>query len=105
MLGHDLFAPEFIDLEVLSTWRGHARSGQLDEFSARQALSRLRDLRVKRFPHQPLIARIWELRENLTAYDASYVALAEELNTTLLTRDRGIALAPGTRCEIELLES
>ena len=50
---------------------------------------------INRYPHEPLLQRIWALRTNLTAYDASYVALAEALDATLLTRDEGIASAPG----------
>jgi predicted nucleic acid-binding protein len=61
------------------------------------------DLRVHRYPHYALLPRIWELRNNLTAYDAAYVALAEALNAPLLTRDRRLAAAAGHRAKIELV--
>lgn len=66
----------------------------------------MRDLsmiRIERSPHLPLLARCWELRHNLTVYDASYVALAELLGAPLLTGDARLAAAPGIRCDVELL--
>jgi predicted nucleic acid-binding protein len=61
-------------------------------------------MRAVRYPHAPLAARIWELRENLTAYDAAYVALAEVLDAPLLTTDRRLAQSPGVHAEVELYE-
>ena len=98
-----LFAPELIDLEVASVWRRAARAGRLEERRARQALADLASLPLARAPHQPLMGRIWELRDNLTPYDAAYVALAEALEAPVLTADQGLTRAPGPRCEIRLL--
>jgi predicted nucleic acid-binding protein len=60
-------------------------------------------IRIRRLPHGPLLPRIWTLRDNLTPYDAAYVALAEAIGATLLTADRKLARAPGIDCEVELL--
>ena len=98
-----LVAPALIDLEVASAWRGQARGGQLHDRRAEAALADLAALPLERVPHGPLMRRIWDLRDNLSAYDASYVALAESLDTILLTGDERLARAPGIRCEVELL--
>jgi predicted nucleic acid-binding protein len=101
--GERLAAPDLIDLEVASTFRGRVRGGRLTAERARLALTDLLDLPLVRAPHAPLIARCWELRDNLTTYDAAYVALAELLQATLLTSDSRLAGAPGLRCDIEVL--
>ncbi len=101
--GEQLVAPELVDLEVLSTLRRAARSGQLDKRRSRQALEDLAALPLRRVSHLSLLPRIWELRDNLTAYDASYVALAEALDALLLTADGGIGKANGIGCEVEVL--
>jgi predicted nucleic acid-binding protein len=98
-----LFAPEIIDLEVAAVWRGALRAGRLDDERARQALADLAALRLIRAPSAPLMERIWELRHNVTPYDASYVALAEDLGATLLTADGRLARAPRLGCEVELV--
>jgi predicted nucleic acid-binding protein len=98
-----LAAPALIDLEVASAWRGQVRAGRLSAGRAEAAFSDLAALPLERTPHGPLMGRIWELRDNLTVYDASYVALAESLDTILLTGDARIARAPGIQCEVELL--
>jgi predicted nucleic acid-binding protein len=98
-----LVAPELLDLEVASAWRRMAAAGNLDQRRARLALEDLRQLRVDRVAHLPLIHRIWELRNSLTVYDAAYVALAEALGVNLLTADERLANAPGTRCHIDML--
>jgi predicted nucleic acid-binding protein len=103
LAGERLAAPELIDLEVVSVWRRAACSGRLDPRRAGQALRDLADLPLARAPHAPLIARVWALRDNLSPYDAAYVALAEALDETFVTADRGIARAPGVRCEVEQL--
>jgi predicted nucleic acid-binding protein len=102
--GEQLAAPELIDLEVLSTLRRATRAGRLDKRRSSQALADLAALPLKRVPHLPLLRRVWELRENLTAYDAAYVALAETLGALLLTADGPLARASGVRCAVELLE-
>jgi len=101
--GEDLAAPELLDLEVASVLRGHLITGAIDARRASLALADLAAVPVQRAPHRPLLARSWELRENLTIYDAAYVALAEALRADLLTGDRRLARAPGPRCHIEVL--
>ena len=102
--GERLTAPDLVDLEVLSVLRGQLRGGALDRRRAEFALADLAALPLERAPHRPLLARCWELRDDLTAYDAAYVALAEAHDTTLLTSDARLASAPGPRCRIELIE-
>lgn len=101
--GEQLVAPELVDLEVLSTLCRAVRAGRLDERRSGQALDDLAALPLRRVPHLPLLARAWELRDNLTAYDAAYVALAESLRALLLTADGGIEKASGVRCDVEVL--
>jgi len=102
--GEDLAAPSLVDLEVVSVWRGLARADQLEPRRVAFALDDLRALPIQRVDHRALVLRCWELRENLTVYDASYVALAEALHATLLTGDRRIARAPGPACPIEVVK-
>ena len=101
--GERLAAPELIDLEVVSTLRRAARAGRLDDRRSGQALTDLATLPLRRIPHLPLLSRVWELRDNLTAYDAAYVALAEALDALLLTADGPLGRASGVRCEVEVL--
>lgn len=101
----ELFAPELVDLEVASVLRRQLSAGDLDARRAQLALDDLFDLPMQRAPHRPLLARCWELRENLTVYDGAYVALAEALNAPLLTADARLAKAPGINCSIELLRA
>lgn len=101
--GQSLAAPELIDLETMSVIRGQSHSGGLDARRAALALTDLVALPLRRAAHRPLLARCWELRQNLTVYDAAYVALAELLDVVLLTADRRLSNAPGPRCEIEVL--
>lgn len=103
--GERLAAPELIDLEVASVWRRQNRAGLLEARRADMALFDLRSLPMHRAPHLPLVARCWELRDNLTTYDATYVALAEALDATLLTGDRRLARSAGPTCTIELLRA
>jgi predicted nucleic acid-binding protein len=101
--GERLAAPHLIDIEVTSAWRRLVSLGELDDRRAQLAMSDLLALRVGRVPHGPLLRRCWELRENLTIYDAAYVALAETIDVTLLTLDSRITKAPGPRCHVEVL--
>lgn len=101
--GERLAAPHLLDLEVASAWRRMAAAGDLDGRRVGFALADLRALRLDRVPHGPLLDRCWELRDNLTVYDAAYVALAEVMDVRLLTADTRLASAPGCRCEVELL--
>jgi len=98
-----LHVPHLFDLEVVTALRRIVRGGRMPPGRARVVIARLdSQLRVHRHGHAPLLDRIWALRDNLTAYDASYVALAERLGAILLTQDRGIAEAPGIHCGVEL---
>lgn len=101
--GEDLVAPELLDLEVVSVLRGQMIAGALDARRADLALNDLAAMPLERAPHLPLLRRCWELRANLTTYDAAYVALAEALDVLLLTGDRRLARASGPACQIELL--
>jgi predicted nucleic acid-binding protein len=101
--GERLTAPELVDLEVTSVWRRQLRDGAMDARRAALALADLTALPLRRAPHRALLPRCWELRGNLTIYDASYVALAEALEVTLLTGDARLARATGPRCHIEIL--
>lgn len=101
--GEMLAAPELIDLEVAAVIRRQLRAGELDDRRAELALDDLAAIPLRRASHRLLVARCWELRENLTVYDASYVALAELLEVALLTADARLAGAPGLRCEVDVL--
>ena len=103
LAGQPLAAPHLIDLEVGSVLRRLVRSGGIPERRARLALTDLGDLPVERAPATPLLPRCWELRDNLTFYDAAYVALAELLNVTLLTADARLARASGPRSTIQVV--
>ena len=103
--GEDLAAPELIDLEVVSVLRRQLSAGRLDARRARLALDDLLELPIQRVPHRPLLRRCWELRDNLTVYDAAYVALAEALGAPLVTADARLSKAPGVRCAVEVLST
>lgn len=98
-----LYAPELLDLEVIQVLRRFVHVGELPAERAMQAIEDLEALPIERYPHSPLLHRIWKLRHNLTAYDAAYVALAEALDVPLLTRDVRLAHASGTRAAIEIV--
>jgi len=101
--GETLHAPHLLDVEVAQVIRRYAASGEIDGERGRIALTDLADLSLRRYPHDVLLPRIWQLRNNLTAYDAAYVALAEALDSPLLTRDKRLAAAAGHRARIELV--
>ncbi|MGH3655480.1 MAG: type II toxin-antitoxin system VapC family toxin [Micromonosporaceae bacterium] len=103
--GTDLAAPALIDLEVTSLFRGLVRSGQLTDHRAARALADLMAIPIERTPHTALLSRIWLLRDNLTAYDAAYVALAEIMSVPLVTADAKLAKAANQRCTVELMSS
>jgi predicted nucleic acid-binding protein len=98
-----LHAPHLIDLEVAQVLRRYVARRQLDERRAREALDDFRDLDLSRYPHDVLLDRIWELRHNASAYDASYLALAEILEAPLLTSDARLAAVADSRAVIEIL--
>jgi predicted nucleic acid-binding protein len=94
-----------VDLEVASALRRLTATGDVPPRRALLALEDLAALPVVRLAHTQLITRCWELRSNLTPYDAAYVAAAELFESTLLTADTRIAGAPGVRCAIEVIAS
>jgi predicted nucleic acid-binding protein len=96
-------APHLVDLEVAQVLRRYVARGEVHPERGRAAVDLLTRFPLTRYPHEPLLRRVWALRDNLTAYDAVYVALAEGLDATLLTRDRKLANAPGHRATIELV--
>lgn len=95
-------APELLDVEVVQILRRFWLGGELHDERGRQALADLRDLPLERYRHDPLLPRVWELRGNMTAYDAVYVALAEALDAPLVTCDGRLARAmpPGIKVEV-----
>jgi len=95
--------PHLIDLEIAQTLRRYQATGEMSPLRAGQALLAFVQMPLERHPHWPFLDRIWELRRNLTAYDAAYVALAEALDAPLLTCDRALASAPGHHAVVELI--
>ncbi len=98
-----LHAPHLLDVEVAQVLRRFAAAGVLDDRRGREALADLTDLPINRYPHDILLPHIWTLRHRMSAYDASYVVLAEILGATLLTRDRRLASAVGDRVPTEVV--
>jgi predicted nucleic acid-binding protein len=98
-----LHAPHLADVEVAQALRRYTRDGELDAAAARAALDDFRALDLQRHAHEPLLDRVWELRENLSAYDAVYVALAEALDAVVLTCDGRLARAPRVAARVELV--
>jgi predicted nucleic acid-binding protein len=98
-----LHAPHLLDVEVAQVVRRYAAAGEIDRDRGRVALADLADFPLRRYPHDFLLPRVWELRDNLTAYDAVYVALAEALDAPLITRDRRLAAAASRHARVELV--
>ncbi len=96
-----LHAPHLIDLEVAQTIRRYVLGGVVDAERGRLALEHLVQLDLNRYSHQLFLPRIWELRNNFTAYAAAYVSLAEALEAPLLTCDKRLADSPGMRAAVE----
>ncbi len=101
--GETLHAPHILDLEVAQVLRRYAVSEYMKPERGLEALADLTDLPITRYPHDIFLPRIWELRHNMTAYDAAYVALAEALPALLLTRDARLASASGHEAAIGLI--
>jgi predicted nucleic acid-binding protein len=101
--GEQLHSPHLIDLEVTQVLRRYVRTGSITLRRGDEALRDLRDFSIMRYAHELFLSRIWELRDNLTAYDAVYVALAEALAAPLVTCDQRLASAPGLRARVEVL--
>ena len=98
-----IHVPHLLDVEVAQVLRRYVHRGEMAPHRAERALELLVRFPMARYAHEPLLRRVWALRTNLTAYDAVYVALAEGLRATLLTRDQRLAAAPGHRAIVELL--
>jgi predicted nucleic acid-binding protein len=96
----DLFAPDLLISEILNRLRHDIRSGQISEGRALAAVDTLVDADIEFLPVWPYTTRIWELRHNVTSYDAAYVAMAEDLGCPLLTRDLRVARAPGLKTSV-----
>ena len=98
-----LHAPHLIDSEVASGLRRRVSAGSLDAGAGWSALDVWRRLGILRHPVFPLLERVWVLRDNVSAYDASYIALAEALDCDLLTADARLSRAPGIECSITVV--
>ncbi len=101
--GQTLAAPDLLRLEAMSVLRRQLANGSLTAKQATNALDDLLNLPLVVYPTAPLLRRGWELRDNATAYDSCYVALAEALDCPLVTGDKRLANAPGPRCVFEIL--
>jgi predicted nucleic acid-binding protein len=99
----ELHAPVTIDAEVVQALRRRWMLKQLDDEVASGAFDLFRRYNITRHPVEPLVPRMWSLRKNITAYDASYVALAESLHLPLITRDRRLANSSGHAAQIEYI--
>jgi predicted nucleic acid-binding protein len=100
-----LHTPHLADVEVVQALRRYVREGTIDADAAAVALDDFRALDLQRHAHEPLLERVWEMRENLTAYDAVYVALAEVLDGVLLTCDGPLSRAPGAAARVVLVQA
>lgn len=101
--GETLHAPHLLDLEVLQVLRRYAANGDITVERARQAVEDYLDFPILRYAHEILALRIWTLRDNVTAYDGAYIALAEALAAPVVTRDRKLAASRGHHATVELL--
>ncbi|HKM91808.1 MAG TPA: type II toxin-antitoxin system VapC family toxin [Candidatus Acidoferrales bacterium] len=99
----ELHAPHLLDLEVTQALRRAVTAGTLSLSRATEGLQDYLDLPIVRHSHEPILWRIWDLRDNLVAYDAAYVALAESLGATLLTCDAKLRDASGHSARVEVV--
>lgn len=99
----NLHAPHLLDIEVAQVLRRYVAARQLAAARAEEALQDLLDLQLIRYPHDPLLWRVWDLRHTVTAYDAVYLALAEALDAPLVTCDRKLAAASGHSAVVEVI--
>ena len=100
----ELHAPHLVDVEIAQGLRRLVRTGEVSSGRADQAIADLIDLDLHRHAHLDLLGRVWKLRDNVTAYDAIYVALAEAMEATLVTCDDPLAKTPGHRARIEVID-
>lgn len=98
-----LHAPHLLDVEVAQVLRRYHLAGDITAARGSEALSDFMDMSITRYPHNLFLSRMWELRDNVTAYEAAYVALAEALSAPLLTRDARLAAAPGHSASVEIM--
>lgn len=98
-----LHAPHLLDVEIAQVIRRYEARGELSAERGQEVLTDLMAFPVARYPHDGLLQRMWELRHNLTAYDAVYVALAEALDAPLVTRDERLASAPGHNAIVRIV--
>jgi predicted nucleic acid-binding protein len=97
-----LHAPHLIDVEIAQVLRRLVRDATISADRASEAIDDLIDLRLTRYPNFLLLSRIWQLRNYISAYDAAYVALAEQLGATLISRDSKLASVPGHTASVEI---
>ncbi|BBZ28176.1 ribonuclease VapC9 [Mycolicibacterium madagascariense] len=103
LAAESLHAPHLIDCEVAHALRRQVQAGRITAADGHRALLTWQRLGVMRYPVHGLLGRIWDLRDSLTAYDASYVAVAESLDCTLVTADRRLSRAAGLRCPVSVV--
>jgi len=100
---HELHAPHLVDVEVVQGLRRLVQTGEVSPGRAEEAIADLTDLDLHRHPHLDLMGRAWKMRDNITTYDAMYVALAEALDAPIVTCDSPLATMPGHRARIEVV--
>ena len=100
-----LCAPQLLVIECLQVFRRFAQIGAIDEHTGDALVGDLRAFAIDLYDHNLVATRVWELRDNLTAYDAAYIALSELLDVTLLTTDAKLGGAPGHRARVELIHN
>ena len=97
----NVHVPHLFDLEVVHAFRRYERRGLIPAPRIERAFKRLQNLQLVRYPHYAFLAQVWQLRANVTAYDAAYLALAKALAAPLVTTDRPLSRVPGLRAEVE----
>jgi predicted nucleic acid-binding protein len=102
--GEEFHSPHLVDVEVTQGLRRLVRSGEVSAIRAEEAIADLSDLALHRHAHLDLLIRAWQLRENITAYEAMYVVLAQALDATVITCDVPLAKASGRRARVEAVE-
>ena len=100
----ELHAPHLLDVEIVQGLRRLVRTGEVSSGRAEEAIADLTDLDLHRHAHLDLLDRAWKLRDNISAYDAMYVALAEAIEAPIVTCDSPLAKAPGHRARIEVID-
>jgi predicted nucleic acid-binding protein len=103
LMDESVAVPHLVDAEIAHALRGQVARGTMSDRDGARALQAWVHLEVSRFPARGLLARVWELKANLSAYDATCVALAEVLECPMVTADARISRAPGPRCPITVL--